>query len=283
MAIALRFLPDEDLQRFISRVAKDAVASGDLEGLVCTGLTASGIALIQTCKCLLALAMLSEHAADVDRTSDVQTAALLASYFLPPIKDKRIRRWVASYRSLLDQWMLYTARAKFDVARTAKARACIQMMKNAGKDTSVATAEISQSLGARLYIRCNCRSIAGQPLCSRTVDCNLTLTPNHSLMSRGKRKSKATSCRSSNDRSWTSSPALQVPSAANPFPAAAFAWALSQCPRPTATPTRSHGRSVASAGMAGTPTILRRGSSPTSIARSRAAVVHVRACEIFQG
>jgi hypothetical protein len=50
LAIALRFLPDEDLLRFVLRLTKDSIASGDLDGLVCTGLTSDGIALLQTCR-----------------------------------------------------------------------------------------------------------------------------------------------------------------------------------------------------------------------------------------
>jgi hypothetical protein len=159
LAIALRFLPDEDLLRFVHRLAKDSIASGDLDGLVCTGLTSDGIALLQTCEHMLLSRSpnLTQTSEDLDKTSDVQTTALISTYFLPPIKDRRLLRWIASYRSLLDQWTLYTARAKFDVARSAKTRSFIQAQKAAGKDTTVATAELQQTLGARLFVRCNCK------------------------------------------------------------------------------------------------------------------------------
>lgn len=65
IAFACRFLPDIQLIQFIDRCSAIALESGNLDGLMLTGLGAQGIDLIQSY---------------LDRTGDVQTAALLACF-----------------------------------------------------------------------------------------------------------------------------------------------------------------------------------------------------------
>lgn len=108
LGIAIRFLSDKDLHVYLRRVADTVVARGELEGLVLTGLTPRGIDLLQLY---------------VDRTSDVQTAALIALYAVPRyFRDPRVDHWTDCYRQLLNLWGMFKARARFDVARTKLAR-----------------------------------------------------------------------------------------------------------------------------------------------------------------
>lgn len=108
LGIAIRFLSDKDLHVYLRRVADTVVARGELEGLILTGLTPRGIDLLQLY---------------VDRTSDVQTAALIALYAVPRyFRDPRVDHWTDCYRLLLNSWGMFKARARFDVARTKLAR-----------------------------------------------------------------------------------------------------------------------------------------------------------------
>lgn len=104
LGIAVRFLSDKDLSVYLKRVADSVVARGELEGLILTGLTPRGIDLLQSY---------------VDRTSDVQTAALIALLAVPRyFKDQRVDHWIDCYRELLNSWGFFKQRARFDVART---------------------------------------------------------------------------------------------------------------------------------------------------------------------
>lgn len=104
LGIALRFLSDKDLNIYLNNVADTVIARGELEGLILTGLTPRGIDLLQSY---------------VDRTSDVQSAALMAQFAVPRyFKDSRVDHWIDCYRNLLNSWGLFKTRARFDVART---------------------------------------------------------------------------------------------------------------------------------------------------------------------
>lgn len=104
LGIALRFLSDKDLSVYLNRVADMVVNKGELEGLLLTGITGRGIDLLQSY---------------VDRTSDVQTAALITAYGVPRyFEDERVDHWIDCYRRLLNSWGLFSLRAKFDVTRT---------------------------------------------------------------------------------------------------------------------------------------------------------------------
>ena len=101
MAIALRFLDNEDLFAFVSKWTHQLASQGSLEGLLLTGWTKQGLDLLE---------------AYIDATSDLQTATLLAC--LKPHKtDGRCEQWVDSYVTLLEKWQLFHLRAKFDISR----------------------------------------------------------------------------------------------------------------------------------------------------------------------
>lgn len=137
LGIAFRFLPDDELTAFLSRLTEKAIARGDLDGLILTGVTPQAVDLIQSY---------------VDKTSDVQTASLIVSFGTPRyFKDKRTRHWIEEYRRLLNSWRMFSNRAKFDVART-------QLSQTLG---NVITAK---EVPKQIYLRCNhCKNVITAP------------------------------------------------------------------------------------------------------------------------
>lgn len=132
VGFAARFLSDPQLTSFLSQKHRELTSLGVLEGLLLTGLRAAGVKLLQ---------------AYVDRTRDVQTAALLCCFFVDyapggPLESVRVhgfcvalpvsaycrcvagqggtvvRNWIDCYRELLNRWQSWHARARYDVART---------------------------------------------------------------------------------------------------------------------------------------------------------------------
>jgi hypothetical protein len=109
IGVALRCLSDQDLTIFLNKVSEKYVSRGELEGLILTGITPRGMDLLQSY---------------VDRTSDVQTAALITSFGCPRyFKDERAENWVHSYRTLLNSWGMFSLRARYDVERAKLSRA----------------------------------------------------------------------------------------------------------------------------------------------------------------
>lgn len=109
IGVAIRFLPDRDLTVYLNRIGDTVVQKGELEGLILTGITPRGIDLLQSF---------------VDRTSDVQTAALLSAFACPRyFADNRVRHWIDCYRTLLNSWQMFNFRAKLDVSRTKLSKA----------------------------------------------------------------------------------------------------------------------------------------------------------------
>ncbi|AMD21243.1 HEL037Cp [Eremothecium sinecaudum] len=108
LGVALRFLNDGDLTRFLEHTVSTVIASGELEGLILTGITPNGIDLLQSY---------------VSKTSDIQTAALLSLYSCPRyFRDIRVDEWIHCYREMLNSWQLFTIKSKFDVLRTKLSR-----------------------------------------------------------------------------------------------------------------------------------------------------------------
>lgn len=104
LGVALRFLPDSELDIYLNRLADSVIERGDVEGIILTGITMKGINLLQSF---------------VDRDDDIQSACLIASFASPKyFTDDRVEKWVESYRTLLNSWSLFSQRAKFDIART---------------------------------------------------------------------------------------------------------------------------------------------------------------------
>ncbi|CCH45343.1 WD repeat-containing protein [Wickerhamomyces ciferrii] len=131
LGVALRCLPDKDLTLYLTKVAQKYISKGELEGLILTGITPRGIDLIQSY---------------VDRTSDVQTAALITSFGCPRyFTDERAEHWLYCYRSLLNSWGMFSTRAKFDVAR-----AKLSANNNGQKQLKISSSQVHLQC-----IRCN--------------------------------------------------------------------------------------------------------------------------------
>lgn len=115
---------------YIQTTADGLINSGEIDGMILTGLTEMGLDLMTNY---------------VNRTGDIQTASLASSVAVPRyFKDTRVEEWVDCYRDLLDRWQLYYTRARFDIARGK----CIQQSTSTGVSaTDMAPAQI--------YVRCN--------------------------------------------------------------------------------------------------------------------------------
>ncbi|XP_056008065.1 GATOR complex protein MIOS-like isoform X2 [Ostrea edulis] len=102
IAFACIYLDDEKLTDYISGLTRKVIETGNLDGLLITGIKPEGVSLI------------SKY---VDLTGDVQTAALVCVFSLPNemSKDERVLNWIESYRELLDRWRLWHHRSKFDI------------------------------------------------------------------------------------------------------------------------------------------------------------------------
>jgi len=129
LAIAFQFLDDRALSSYLKRSVEQATARGSIESLMLTGLRCrAGMDIIQ---------------AYVDKTSDVQSAAMLSALTWPSYYaqqqspmvasfverhgylgyaasqnlDLRPEKWVEAYRDTLDQFSLFHCRAYFDIER----------------------------------------------------------------------------------------------------------------------------------------------------------------------
>ncbi|KAJ6516352.1 hypothetical protein C8R45DRAFT_241220 [Mycena sanguinolenta] len=103
LAIAFQFLEDKTLTSYLHQCVKNSSQRGDIDGLLVTGLTKRGMDILQ---------------GHVNRSGDVQTAAILSSYACPfKFTDLRAERWVEAYRNLLDGFKLHHLRVSFDIER----------------------------------------------------------------------------------------------------------------------------------------------------------------------
>lgn len=153
LGVALRFLNDKDLTRFLERTASTVIENGELEGLILTGITPSGVDLLQSY---------------VDKTSDVQTAALISIFGCPRyFKDKRVDEWVQTYRDMLNSWELFATRSKFDVLRTKLSRT----------SQGVVTAQVRPR---QIYIQCI--------KCNKNINKPVENTPNNMVKQNNKLK-----------------------------------------------------------------------------------------------
>lgn len=131
LAIALQFFEDDALSAYLRRIAEASVSHGEVEGIIVTGLTASGMQLLQNY---------------IDRTGDVQTAAILGAYVHPhQLKDPRVDQWLDAYRDLLDGWKFFHHRCQLDIDRG-------EMLQGFTQD---AEREPIQLVPPQILIRCN--------------------------------------------------------------------------------------------------------------------------------
>ncbi|KAJ3408977.1 hypothetical protein HDU80_003633 [Chytriomyces hyalinus] len=112
IGIALRFLNDSELAVYLEKLTARVVKTGDLEGLMLTGLsTRAGFDLLESF---------------IDVTSDFQTASLLAvcGAIGGAPEDSRVNEWIECYRTILDRFGMFHERAHFDISRTKWLRSC---------------------------------------------------------------------------------------------------------------------------------------------------------------
>jgi len=106
VGFACHYLSREKLRAFLEDCVSQCVLTGDLEGLLITGLDKIGFTL------------LSAH---VDRYGDVQTAALISSRVILPSSWRKehalCSEWLDCYRDLLNTFQMWKSRALFDIGR----------------------------------------------------------------------------------------------------------------------------------------------------------------------
>ncbi|KAG6902515.1 hypothetical protein C0995_015708 [Termitomyces sp. Mi166 len=113
LAIAFQFLDDKAVTSYLRRCQDHAINRGDLDAIIIPGLSSkAGMDILQ---------------GFVNRTGDVQSAAIMGSFVYPPhnpnqvtaisAMERRVERWVESYRDLLDGFKMFHRRVEFDIER----------------------------------------------------------------------------------------------------------------------------------------------------------------------
>ncbi|KAH6897053.1 hypothetical protein B0T10DRAFT_172351 [Thelonectria olida] len=106
--VAVRNFNDDQLTVWLNEQVAQAVAEGDIEGIVLTGITET---------------MVDIFARYIEKFHDVQTATLILSICSPKyIDDIRCRAWRNAYRAHLQRHKLFFQRTKFDVESTKRSK-----------------------------------------------------------------------------------------------------------------------------------------------------------------
>lgn len=106
--VALRYFDDVDLTNWLEERLAEAIKTGDIEGIVLTGITDQMVDIL---------------AKYLEKFVDYQTATLIMSSAAPLyIDDYRCSQWREKYREFLNANRLHIDRAKFDVQSTRKSK-----------------------------------------------------------------------------------------------------------------------------------------------------------------
>ncbi|KAI1302618.1 hypothetical protein F5Y03DRAFT_207559 [Xylaria venustula] len=106
--IALRNFDDDKLTQWLDNELKKAIETGDIEGIVLTGITDS---------------LVDIFAKYIEKFNDVQTATLVLSICSPRyINDYRCTVWRNAYRAYLQRHKAFLQRTKFEVESTKKSK-----------------------------------------------------------------------------------------------------------------------------------------------------------------
>ncbi|CAJ2510044.1 Uu.00g059440.m01.CDS01 [Anthostomella pinea] len=106
--VALRYFDDDTLTRWLDKQLEKAVETGDLEGIVLTGITDR---------------LVDIFASYIEKFNDVQTATLVLSICSPRyINDYRTLAWRNAYRAYLQRHKAFMQRTKFEVESTKKSK-----------------------------------------------------------------------------------------------------------------------------------------------------------------
>lgn len=108
LALGLKYLNDTELSRFIKSETAKAVKTGDLEGILLTGLSEPSMELFQTY---------------ITRSNDLQTAVLATAVTNPLyVDDVRWEMWKETYFLQMQVWRCFIPRTKFTVKHNRMAR-----------------------------------------------------------------------------------------------------------------------------------------------------------------
>ncbi|KAJ0317250.1 hypothetical protein COL5a_011227 [Colletotrichum fioriniae] len=106
--VAVRNFSDEQLTKWLNEQVSMAVSTGDIEGIVLTGITDS---------------LVDIFAQYVEKFNDFQTATLVMSICAPRyIDDYRCLAWRNAYRTYLQRHKAFLQRTKFEVESTKKSK-----------------------------------------------------------------------------------------------------------------------------------------------------------------
>lgn len=107
LSVALRYLKDSQMASFISKTTATCITTGDVSGVLLTGLTETCIALFQNF---------------LQRTSDLQTVVIATSFTCPLyVTDVRHAMWKETYFEHLQAWRCFMERTKFSVEHAKRA------------------------------------------------------------------------------------------------------------------------------------------------------------------
>eukprot|EP00474_Spongospora_subterranea_P004051 CRZ04509.1 hypothetical protein [Spongospora subterranea] len=127
LAFACRFLNDTELSLFLETKSQFHVQHGDLNGLICSGLSSSCVPVLKSF---------------LDRTGDIQTVAIICAMVAADQEAEWLNECINVYRNVLDRWRLWSFRAKFDIARGSFQRSSVAV----GGHISAACRHCRQSL-----------------------------------------------------------------------------------------------------------------------------------------
>jgi WD repeat-containing protein mio len=161
VAFACCFLSRPYLKIFLENCVQESQSLGNVEGIVITGIETKGIQILESY---------------VDRTADIQTAALLTSRVVFPSTtaefstERRIcAEWLQSYRSLLNTWQMWQSRAVFDVDRAQWLRKVKQRQSELAAATALGGKQTGNVPGRRMIPPTNRRGL-------RTTDQDIIAT-----------------------------------------------------------------------------------------------------------
>ena len=134
VGVALMYLNDRELTRYIKEITAESIKKGDIEGIVLTGLTEKAVQLFQNY---------------IVKFSDLQTAVLALSFASPRyFADYRVDAWRESYRTTLNTYRMFIPRVHFDVQSTKLSTPpnCKPLLAPAPRQVSLRCNNCDQSL-----------------------------------------------------------------------------------------------------------------------------------------
>lgn len=136
---ALRWLKDSALTQYISKVTKDVVNAGNIEGIILTGLGTT-----------VALELMGNY---MHNSGDLQTTVLALTWTIPRYIDdqvphRKFMAWREAYRDYMNSWNLHFNRVDFDImsARIAVDASGKRLMEPARPQVAITCGFCSQSV-----------------------------------------------------------------------------------------------------------------------------------------